>query len=70
MPVWQQCNNQKEQKREEDSMAFHTCNSDFVCNIHYPQENSEGAEEAITKTLAYLGVFDGVNADEASNSTM
>lgn len=47
-----------------------TCHSLIELTAHYPEENPEGAEEAVTKTLAYLGVFEGIHRDDASNSTI
>ena len=40
--------------------SFETHSSSFAFHCHYPEENSEGAEKDIVKTLSYIGVFDDI----------
>ena len=35
--------------------------SEISFNVHYPENNPINGKQDITDTLAYLGVFDGVN---------
>jgi len=37
--------------------------SSFEFTCHYPEKNPEGAEKDITKTLLYVGVFDGIEKE-------
>jgi len=52
-------------KKKDDKtkkVNFRTPFSNITFSVHYPKKNPKYALEDVTKALAYIGAFDGVNA--------